>query len=145
MEEQNTATIPEVQEVKRPALLTVACILTMIWSGLMALLFLVGIFASGWIAGMLDSYMSGLGALGGAAFIIIFIIGFALWGLSLWGAIKMMGLKKGGFIMYVIPNGLMLLFQLIGIFSAFSFGSFLYLLVSIAFIVIYAMHLKIMK
>jgi tryptophan-rich sensory protein len=144
MEEQN-ATIPEVQEVKRPALLTVACILTMIWSGLWALLSLIGIFASGWLAGMLESYMSGLGALGGAAFLIVFIVLFVLFGLSLWGAIKMMGLKKGGFILYVIPNGLMLLFQIIGIFSAFSFGSFIYLLVSIGFIVIYAMNLKNMK
>jgi tryptophan-rich sensory protein len=144
MEEQN-ATIPEVQEVKRPALLTVACILTMIWSGLWALLSLIGIFASGWLAGMLESYMSGLGALGGAAFLIVFIVLFVLFGLSLWGAIKMMGLKKGGFILYVIPNGLMLLFQIIGIFSAFSFGSFIYLLVSIGFIVIYALNLKNMK
>jgi tryptophan-rich sensory protein len=144
MEEQN-ATIPEIQEAKRPALLTVACILTIIWSGLWALLSLIGIFASGWLAGMLESYMSGLGALGGAAFLIVFIILFVLFGLSLWGAIKMLGLKKGGFIMYVIPNGLMLLFQIIGIFSAFSFGSFLYLLVSIGFIVLYAMNLKNMK
>jgi hypothetical protein len=144
MEEQNT-TMPVAQETKRPGLLTVACVLTMIWSGLMTLLCLIGVFASGWIAGMLESYMQGFGALGGAAFLIIFIIGLVMWGLSLWGAIKMMGLKKSGFIMYIIPNGLMLLFQIIGIFSAFTFGSFLYLLVSIGFIIIYAMNLKIMK
>lgn len=144
MEEQNT-TIPVTQETKRPGLLTAACILTMIWSGLWTLFSLIGVFASGWIGGLVEGYVPGMGNLGGAVILIACIISLILWGLSLWGAIKMIGLKKGGFIMYIIPNGLMLLFQLIGLFTSFTFGSFFYFLVSIGFIIIYAMNLKNMK
>ena len=144
MEEQS-ATIPEIQEVKRPALLTVACILTMIWSGLWAFIFLIGVIASGWIGSLIEGYVPGLGNLGGMVIIIVCLVAFIFFGLSLWGAIKMIGLKKSGFILYVIPNGLMLIGQLGGIFTAYSLGSLIYLLVSIGFIVIYALNLKNMK
>jgi hypothetical protein len=142
MEEMNT-----IQPVKqeRPSILTTFLILTCIWSGLMTLLSLIGILASGTISGLIDNAVPGLGALSGTYIIIVFIISFVLWGMSLFGAIKMFSLKKSGFILYIIPNGLMLIFQLIGIATAFTLGSFFYLIVSILFIYIYAKHLKIMS
>ena len=142
MEEMNTT---PVEASKRPALLSVLCILTFIWSGLMTLLSLIGIFASGWIMDLAGGSFGSLGSAGGAILIVVFVIMLIFWGLSFWGALLMFKLRKGGFIMYVIPNGLMLIFQLIGIFSAFSFFNLLYLLVSIAFIVLYGMNLKFMK
>jgi hypothetical protein len=142
MDEQNVAVVQN----QRPTAVTVLCILTFIWSGLMALVSLIGIFASGWFASLLGDYGGGaLGDMAGGILIVIFLISFILWGLSLFGAIKMFGMKKSGYILYMIPNCLMLIGQIIGIFSAFTFGSFLYLLVSILFIVMYGMNLKLMK
>ncbi len=142
MEEMNT-----IQPVKqeRPSILTTFLVLTCIWSGLMSILSLVGILASGTIVNLIDDAVQGLGALSGSYIVIVFVIMLILWGMSLLGAIMMFSLKKAGFILYIIPNGLMLIFQVLGLTSAFTFGALVYLLVSILFIFIYAKHLKIMK
>lgn len=136
-----------IQPVKqeRPSILTTFLVLTCIWSGLMSILSLVGILASGTIVNLIDDAVQGLGALSGSYIVIVFVIMLILWGMSLLGAIMMFSLKKAGFILYIIPNGLMLIFQVLGLTSAFTFGALVYLLVSILFIFIYAKHLKIMK
>ena len=140
MEQQNT-TAPQ-----RPGMLTALCILTFIWSGAWTLLSLIGIFASGWISSFFSQYLgTGGGGIIGSYFAIVMIVLFILWGLSLFGAIKMFGLKKSGYIIYMIPNCLMLLLQIIGMLAAFTVGSFIYLLISILFIVLYGMNLKFMK
>lgn len=133
MENTNTA------EKARPGILTALCICSLIWGGLMMLLSLIGIFASGWIMSLLGGI--GGGAIGGY-FAIIMVVSLLFWFLSFFGALKMMKLKKSGFIMYAIPNGLMLIFQIIGIVSAFTPFSLIYLLVSIVFLVLYGMNLK---
>lgn len=134
-----------VQTTQRPGMLTTLCILTFIWSGLWTLLSLIGIFASGWLGSVMDDYIPGMGGMGTGIFIVVFIVMFIIWGLSLLGAIKMFGLKKSGFIMYVIPNGLMALLQIFSIVAAFSPFGLIYLLVSILFIVLYAQNLKFMS
>ena len=138
MEQQNVT----LEKKERPGLLTALCILTFIFSGAMALLSLIGIFASGWIMGMIGGSVGGLI---GQYFAIAMAISFILWGLSLFGAIKMFQMKKIGYVLYMIPNCLMLLFQLIGLVAAFTVGSLIFLLVSILFIILYSKNLKIMS
>lgn len=133
------------QTAQRPGMLTTLCILTFIWSGLWTLLSLVGIFASGWLGAYVGGMLGGFGDMGTGIFIVVFVIMLIFWGLSLLGAIKMFGLKKSGFILYVIPNGLMALLQIFSIATAFTTGGLVYLLVSILFIVLYAQNLKFMK
>lgn len=141
MEQQNVT----LEKNERPALLTTLCILTFIWSGLMSLFSLIGIFASGALSGYLENMLPGFGSMSAGFFIIIFLVMLILFGLSLFGAIKMFQLKKSGYVIYMIPNCLMLLFQIIGIAAAFTFLSLISLLVSILFIVLYGTNLKYMK
>lgn len=160
MEQTNTteAAVP----ATRPQFLTVLCILSYIGSGLWALLSLVGIFASGTIMGMLgmgaasameqadttgmsqeqiDAIQSMQSAGGGfmamlsSYLIIIFIVSLILAGLSLFGVIKMWKLKKSGFWMYAIVNGVL---AILGLISGGIFGA----VVGIAFIVMYGLNLK---
>ena len=160
MEQTNTteAAVP----ATRPQFLTVLCILSYIGSGLWALLSLVGIFASGTIMGMLgmgaasameqmdttglsqeqiDAMQSMQTAGGGfmamlsSYLIIIFIVSLVLAGLSLFGVIKMWKLKKSGFWMYAIVNGIIAILGLIG-------GGLVGGLIGIAFIVMYGLNLK---
>lgn len=137
MEQQTTP-----QKKERPGLLTALCILTFIFSGAMTLLSLIGIFASGWIMSMIGG---SIGGMIGQYFAIAMAISFILWGLSLFGAIKMFQLKKAGYVLYMIPNCLMLLFQIIGLLSAFTVGSLIFFLVSVLFIILYSKNLKVMS
>jgi hypothetical protein len=141
MEQQN----PTLQKKERPGGLTALCILTFIWSGLWTLLALIGIFASGAFIGYFENMLPGGGAMATGIFIAVFAILFILFGLSLFGAIKMFTLKKSGFVIYAISNGLMLLLQIFSLVSAFNLGGLIYLLISILFIVLYAQNLKVMS
>lgn len=76
---------------KRPSFLTVLCILTFIGSGL-------GII--GGLLGMIGS--SALGMFAPQGTMIVQIIALAASALCLFGAIQMWGLKKQGFMMYVL-------------------------------------------
>lgn len=147
----------------RPSFLTVLCILSFIGSGLSTLAGLIGIFASGWIMSMLgmgaSQAMSRSEAMGelsadqaaaaeamadgaagavGGIMIVAFVIVFLLSALSLFGVIKMWGLKKSGFWMYAIANGILLILMLIGM-------NWLGVLFTAAFIGMYAANLKAMK
>jgi hypothetical protein len=141
MEQQNVT----LEKKERPGGLTALCILTFIWSGIWTLIALVGIFASGAFIGYFENMLPGGGAMATGIFIAVFAILFILFGLSLFGAIKMFTLKKSGFVMYTIANGLMLLLQLYSIATAFSIGGLIYLLISLLFIILYAQNLKYMS
>ncbi|MCW3102529.1 MAG: hypothetical protein JWO09_969 [Bacteroidetes bacterium] len=149
----------------RPQFLTVLCILSYIGSGIWALLSLIGMVASGWILSLLgigvaaaensatmegmDSVdaeqmhqataaVGGLMGMGTTFFIIIFLVSLIFAGLSLFGVVKMWNLKKSGFIVYTIVNGLILILGLIG-------GGWVMGLISAAFIAMYAANLKYMS
>jgi len=136
MEQQNVT----FEKKERPGLLTAFCILSFIWTGLMCLLCLVGIVASGWFASFFESYVPGVGGAIASYLIVFCVIFLIFYALKLWGAIKMFGMKKSGFILYIIPSALLLLLQLIGING--QPVSLILLVTSIAFIVVYAMNLK---
>ncbi len=133
------------QSGKRPALLTVLCVLTFLCSGFATLLSLVGIFASGWILDMLAPIIPGMVNYSSAFLIVFFFILVVIWGLSLWGAILMFNRRKGGFVLYLIPNGLLLVLQAILTISAFNVFFLLFVLISILFIILYATQVKFMK
>ncbi len=124
---------------------------------------LIGIFASGWLMSFMGNFMgeavqqaqengelNGMDAeraqhvmnmfagMGTGLLIIVCIISLILGGLSLWGAISMWGLKKSGFILYVIPNGLVFLANLIS-FNVVG------ILVNGGFIAMYAVNYKHLK
>lgn len=89
---------------ERPSFLTVLCILTFIGSGLGVLGGLLGLFGSTFLA---------MFAVKGSMFGQL--IGLAAAGLCLFGAIKMWGLYKQGFMLYVAGAALSILGGIIGI------------------------------
>jgi hypothetical protein len=141
---ENSGT-PANTSTRRPALLSVLCILTFLCSGAATLLSLVGIFASSWILDMLTPFVPGLASYSSSFLIVFFFILVVIWGLSLWGAIVMFNRRKGGFVLYLIPNGLLLILQIILTISAFNVFFLLFVLISILFIVLYATQVKFLK
>lgn len=142
MEQQNVIT----KKKGRSGLLTILCICTFIWSGIMTLFFLIGIFASGIFSELLEEYISDISFISNSITVVM-AVSFIFWFLSLFGAIKMMQLKKSGFILYVIPNTLMLIPQIALIYFIPSVHWFIYLytFVSVLFIIFYAVSLKRMR
>lgn len=138
MEEMNNLTQPK---PARPTLLTVLCILTFIGSGLSALLYLLAAILFGVMSDLLVSIPGmSLVAQGG---IVLFIVMFILALVSLFGAIKMWGLQKIGFYLYTAAQILMIIVPFIFIPGAqvAVFG----IIITILFIVLYALNLKVME
>ncbi len=96
---------------KRPSFLTVLCILTFIGSGL-------GII--GGLLGLVGS--SALGMFAPQGMMIVQIIGLLAAGLCLFGAVKMWGLYKQGFMMYLAGSILSIVGSVI---SAVTIGSYM--------------------
>ncbi|PWL24751.1 MAG: hypothetical protein DCO96_13200 [Fluviicola sp. XM-24bin1] len=90
------------ESAKRPAFLTVLCILTFIGSGLSALIYLLATIAFGVVGGMFES-IPGMDVFADAG-MAFFAIYFVLAAVSLFGAIQMWKLKKNGFYMYAGAN-----------------------------------------
>lgn len=78
---------------KRPGFLTVLCILTFIGSGLGVL---------GGLLGLIGSSLPGVSMFVSEGTMIVQILGLAAAALCLFGAIQMWGLKKQGFMMYLM-------------------------------------------
>lgn len=127
---------------KRPALLIVLCTLTFIWSGLWTLISFAGIFFASFMSSFINEFTPEAENLPFDSFILICILLLLLFGLSLWGAILMFHRRKGGYVMYTISNGIMLTIQAVTLLIHFSIPSSIYLLVSIAFIILYGLTLK---
>jgi len=139
---------------ERPGLLSALCVLSFIGSGLTALMGLLGIFASGWVMSMFSEGIEkaeargasrvdaeaaeGIAAMGTGLLIGVFVIVLIFGLMKLFGAIKMWKLQKGGFFLYAIPEGLIVL-------GAFAGGSYLAGVLGVVFIVGYGMNLKHMK
>lgn len=146
-------------EKKGAGIIIPFAIMTFIWSGIWLIIHLIGIFWSGIFSAVTGQALreanlnfinsSGdlflIGLIGGLVFFI-----FRL--LSIIGAAKMMRLKKSGFTLYIIPNSLTLLLNIIA-FSisassmfkySFNFAFFwiIYIFASLLFIIIYAIKLK---
>lgn len=130
---------------KRPALLTILCVFSFFFSGAMALFSLAGIIFSGTLTALIRESIPGLDEFTGAFFIIVFLALLILFGLSLWGAIMMYNLRKGGFVLYVIPNGIKLVVLIIFMLGAFNYYALALALTGTAMIVLYATQIRHMK
>ncbi len=126
----------QVQEKKRSGLLTTLLVLTFISSGLATLGSLFGAVAFGTLAGMIEN-VPGMEAIAGAG-TGYFIVSLVLSGASLFGAIKMWGLKKMGFYIYTIAQVLMIIVPL---FFSMPFSAFSTIITAL-FIVLYFINLK---
>lgn len=142
MEQQNIT----VEKKSRPGMLIVVCIISLVWTGLMSLLWLTGVLASGWLGSIVESYLPGGGSAVAQYFSIFCGVFLLFYVLKFWGVIKMLCLKKSGFVIYIIPSTLLLLLQVLLIMLAPVSVIFIGLLViSILFIILYSMNLKHMR
>lgn len=132
-------------EHKRPALLTVLCVMTFLFSGLATVLSFAGLLSAEWLMNMLKPYLPDLANVSSSLLIVSFLLCVVIFGLSLWGAILMFLRRRAGFVLYIIPNGILLVGQAVLTFSAFNVMFLLFLLISILFILLYAMQVKFMK
>jgi hypothetical protein len=130
---------------RRPALLTILCIFSFFFSGAMTLFSLAGIVFSGVLTSLIRESVPGLEDLSAVYFIVSFLVLLILFGLSLWGAILMFGLRKGGFVLYVIPNGIKLVALVIYMLGAFNYYILALVITSTLMIVLYAGLVKFMK
>lgn len=132
---QSTETAaPAAEAGKRPAFLTVLCILTFIGSGLGTLFFLLATVGMGALLEMIP----GLGAAGGAGGTAFFGISTVIAAASLFGAIQMWKLKKTGFFIYAGAN-------VLGIIMPLFFGmgfSAAGAVIPVLFIVLYYLNVK---
>jgi hypothetical protein len=130
---------------KRPFLLTLLCILSFISNGLMVIVGLAGIFTSGYISGLMEEYSKGYETIGREMLLIISFLVLLVFGLKLWGVILMFFGRKGGYIMYLIPSGLLMILNIVLVFATYNPAFIASLLISIIFIVLYGLFLKNMK
>ncbi len=135
----------EQKPVKRPDLLTYLCILSFIGSGLAGISNLFIFLSYDDMVNLMDDIKIDLPEFdlmmsGGRRF---FFTGFVLYSLSLFGAIFMWKLRKIGFHFYTGAQ-IFIIALPVAFIPAYPF-SILSVLVSAAFIVGYAVHLKIMQ
>jgi hypothetical protein len=129
----------------RPVLFTFFCILSFISNGFMLIVGLAGIFLSGYIYDQIEKYSPGGGSLGREWLLIISFSTLLLFGMKLWGTILMFFGRKAGYILYLIPAGLLMILNIVMIFATYNFFAVGYLLICILFIAVYGVFFKSMK
>lgn len=146
MEETPQELLPETAPV-RPMMLTVLCILTFIGSGLnlfssvvISLFFEPFKLAAASISETLE--LPGIEAILGADR-LFFVVSAAVYALSIFGAYNMFRLKRIGFHLYTIAQILLIIVPMY--FFHLPGPSIVDLMLSGAFVIFYATHLKIMK
>jgi len=119
-------------KTERPVFLTVLLILTFIGSGLGLLFGIIGLFT----AGSASSFMSGIPGMPTATLTTGMVISsIILSAASLAGAILMWQLKQIGFYLYTLA-------QIVALIITFNWFA---LVISVIFVVLYAIHLKYMS
>jgi len=140
-------TIPQYSEIrtKRPLLLSLLCILSIIANGIMVIVGLAGIFSSAYIADLMEQYSPGYQNFGHELLLVLSFLVLLIFGLKLWGVILMFFCRKGGYILYLIPAGMLMILNIVLVFATYNPAFIAYLLISIVFIVLYGIYLKHMK
>jgi hypothetical protein len=118
------------------------CLITILFSGSMALFSFGGLFISGWMANYINLYFKGFYNVGGSVFFLFFLSTFILFGSSLTGAILMFRSKKVGYWIYVIANGIMIF---LSFFVVMNFINILFIVGSTVFIVLFTIQKKQLK
>ncbi|MDP1623986.1 MAG: hypothetical protein Q8M08_16805 [Bacteroidales bacterium] len=80
----------------RPVLLTMICLFSFVYFGLVTLLFFTGLLKTGLIAGIMNQYIA-LGDLTTSKLLLIFGAGFLLHGLAFSGVVLIWKLRRTGF------------------------------------------------
>jgi hypothetical protein len=98
MEEEVKPDEPKETLVKRtrPLFLTVLCLFSFVYFGLLSLLYLAGLFNSGWITSVTNQYLP-TGNISNAQTLFIFMAGFSLHCLSFTGILLIWNLRKTGY------------------------------------------------
>jgi len=133
------------RDAAKPALLRVLCTLSLVSSGLSALAFLVCMLFSGSVLHFFNEYALSDSSMPFNLFIISTVIFFLLYALSLLGAFYMFKQKRKGFSIYLIPNSILMVLNIVIIYITFSPLWIVYLIASIAFIILYASQVKQME
>lgn len=131
--------------VAKPVLLKILCSLSFVSSGLSALFFLICMLFSGSVLQFFNEYALGESSAPFSIYIISVFIFFILFTMSLLGVFFMFGQKKKGFGLYLIPNSILMVLNIVIIYITFSPLWIAYLIASIAFIILYASLVKQMK
>lgn len=138
----------ENESVKRPGFLTTLCILTFIGSGLGVLGGILGLVGSSALAMLVPAGSSVLSS----------VAGLVASGLCLFGAIQMWGLKKQGYILYLVGSLIAIAMPFISMFtmpdagifgeavkSAMLTAALTSLAINVLFIVLYTINKKHLK
>ncbi|MEI6766632.1 MAG: hypothetical protein WCM76_13445 [Bacteroidota bacterium] len=129
----------------RPRMLKVLCVLTFVWSGGITLFSAVGLVLTDRLIRILTQLFPKLEEVSinlhllmmmGCLMLLIFSAA------SVWGGILMLRMRKTGFVIYTIANGLVILLQIFLKISPTNVG---FALISLAFILMYARYYKTMK
>lgn len=145
----------ETQPEKRPDFLSILCVLSFIWSGLVLLVLLFCLLFGGLLFELMEKMLSGANGmpaidetqeaaiqsvlkLGRGAFSAIIAFSMIMQLTSALGVFKMWRMQKWGFYIYAGINGLGLIFNFIS-------GSFFMALMSLTFIIMYALNFKHLK
>jgi hypothetical protein len=149
--EENTP----LEQPKRPQFLTVLCVLSFIWSGLILLFLFLGLCFSKLIFSTIEKLQSGaegmpamgeaqqqamqaLVDLGPQKFILGIAIAIIVYMTSLLGVVKMWKLQKMGFYIYAGVNGLGVGYDIIS-------GSYFMAIIAIAFLGMYFANFKYLR
>lgn len=125
---------------KRPAFLTVICILSFVGIGLAIIGYVAALTLMGVAQAAISTATEGVAEGPSTAIIWIYIIGgFVSAIVQLIGVAKMWKLQKSGFLLYTIPSVLMVILGVL--YGGFTFG----VIFPIAFIVMYGLNLKHLK
>ncbi len=138
MEQSNIGAATAPESAKRPAFLTVLCILTWIGSGLGSLLLILLLVGAGFLANSSLGTLLGPALAGGSAMIGLLTVCSVG---SLFGAIMMWKLKKVGFYIYA---GCQVLSAITPLIFGGTSGVMGYVFTAL-FIVLYGLNLKHMK
>jgi hypothetical protein len=130
---------------KRPGMLALFCIMSFISNGLIVILGFAGILSSEYFANLMEKYTPDGGSMGRESLLLLSFSVLIIFGLKLWGVILMFLGRKGGYILYLIPTGILMIVNIVLLFATYNFFVMGYLLISILFVVVYGVFLKFMK
>ena len=96
---------------KRPLLLSVLCIFAWIYYGIMASLFLLALFYSGWITEIINQYITD-DSWSTTQTVLLFLSMFALHAIAFSGVVLLWNGRRTGYYLFAIPSILITVFHL---------------------------------
>ena len=133
--------------VKKAPCLKIGGIVSIVESGIMLLIVLLGLLMSGWLitmitgAEMAGAELQGMGMIK-TVIMISLLVSAVLYILQIVGASKAMKLKKGGYIMYLVVAGLLSALLVLGLVQNFSVASLVYLIIKLVLLGLVVMGFK---